>query len=47
MKIVHVTKFVFCVIYVVVRQAFSSNKRLRGINRFWSLVFHWHVGTYE
>lgn len=47
MKIVHVTKFVFCVIYVVVRQAFSTNKRLRAISCFWSLGFHLHIGSYE
>lgn len=47
MEIVHVTKFVIYVFYVVVWQAFSGNKRLRGINRFWILGLHWHVGTYE
>lgn len=37
MEIVYVTKVVLCVINLVVWQAFSSNKRSRGINYFRSL----------
>lgn len=42
----YVTKVVLCVINLVVWQAFSSNKRLRGINYFRSLSLDRRVWSY-
>lgn len=47
METIYVTKVVLCVINLVVWQAFSSNKRLRGINYFRSLGFDRRVWTYR